>query len=356
MAGEVGSHGVGVVGQVPVELGLTVALIAGAPPARLEVLEGDPHKATSGVHLGEVGVFEVLDDLVLEVEVDLQRDFVGDHGDSVPRWHPGRVPDAGAAVRVEFDPGDPFDAEVTAGALWGLGATAVVEGGDNFLAGFETAADAEAAIIALGRGVLVAGTEERWVMSAPVGPSGVRIGRLLVVGAGHPRPDPAPGVVVVEVDAGRSFGSGAHPTTRLVLGEIDRLVAPGSSVLDVGSGSGVLSVAAGLLGAGPIVAVDTDAEARRSTEANARAAGLADAVTVVEEVPAGSFDLVVANLVAPTLRDLAGALSTALSSTGALVVSGLLAGQWASVARWYPALRVERMFELEGWEACTLRR
>ncbi len=259
-------------------------------------------------------------------------------------------------MRVEFDPGDPFDAEVTAGALWGLGATAVVEGGDNFLAGFETAADAEAAIIALGRGVLVAGTEERWVMSAPVGPSGVRIGRLLVVGAGHPRPDPAPGVVVVEVDAGRSFGSGAHPTTRLVLGEIDRLVAPGSSVLDVGSGSGVLSVAAGLLGAGPIVAVDTDAEARRSTEANARAAGLADAVTVVEEVPAGSFDLVVANLVAPTLRDLAGALSTALSSTGALVVSGLLAGQWASVARWYPALRVERMFELEGWEACTLRR
>jgi ribosomal protein L11 methyltransferase len=97
----------------------------------------------------------------------------------------------------------------------------------------------------------------------------IRVGRLWV---GPPWEEPDADALVVVVDPGRAFGTGSHPTTRLCLELLDRL--PRGSVLDVGCGSGVLSIAAAKLGFGPVTAVDVEEAAVEATRANAAANGV----------------------------------------------------------------------------------
>jgi ribosomal protein L11 methyltransferase len=163
-----------------------------------------------------------------------------------------------------------------------------------------------------------------------------RAGRRLVVApAWMELPDwVAADDVVVHLDPGRAFGSGAHATTRLCLAELEALVRPGDDVFDVGCGSGVLSVAAALLGSGRVVAVDIDPEAVRVTNANAARNGVSDAVsaslTRAEEV-SGRFPIVVANIAASTLIEMAPALTGHTTPGGRIVLSGVLADQSPAV-------------------------
>lgn len=137
--------------------------------------------------------------------------------------------------------------------------------------------------------------------------------------------------LVLSIDPGRAFGSGSHPTTRMCLAELERLVRIGDTVADIGCGSGVLAIAAVRLGAAAAVGVDTDDEAITVSRRNAERAGVAEQVTVLPgsiEMLAGSrFDVVVANIAASVLRDLAPSLSAAVVDGGALVLSGLLEEQ-----------------------------
>jgi ribosomal protein L11 methyltransferase len=136
--------------------------------------------------------------------------------------------------------------------------------------------------------------------------------------------------LVVRLDPGRAFGSGSHATTRLCLAELEHRVSPGDRVLDVGSGSGVLAVAAAPLGAAEVEAVDIDEEAVRATAANAALNGV-DGVVRVSCTPVeraeGGRDLVVANIGAATLVALAPHLVRVLRPGGVLVLSGVLACQ-----------------------------
>ena len=137
--------------------------------------------------------------------------------------------------------------------------------------------------------------------------------------------DVTEGAIELVLDAGRAFGTGAHPSTTLALRALATHVEPGDSVLDAGCGSGALAIAAALLGAARVVAVDTDPSAVDATIANAIANGVADRVEVhrsdVADVD-GTFDVVVANLGAPLVHDLGAVL---LSRTRrALVLSGML--------------------------------
>lgn len=155
--------------------------------------------------------------------------------------------------------------------------------------------------------------------------------RVVVLPAWLARPDWV-GVddVVVELDPGRAFGSGAHATTRLCLAELEARVQPGDSVLDVGCGSGVLSIAAAQLGARRVEAIDIDQEAVRATCANAGRNGVGGVVeaslTPLDEV-AGGFPLVVANIAASTLVALGPDLLAHTTPGGSIVLSGVLAGQ-----------------------------
>ncbi len=164
-----------------------------------------------------------------------------------------------------------------------------------------------------------------------------RIGERIVLKPSWRDYDPNAGDIVVELDPGRAFGTGQHETTRMCLVELEQQIDAGMTVLDVGSGSGILSVTAALLGAGHVDAIDVDAAAVRATRENAEANGVADSVHIAKgslgeawpfpEPPRGRYDLVLANISARVVRELADALLAALNETGTALVCGIIAEQ-----------------------------
>ncbi|MEW6273270.1 MAG: 50S ribosomal protein L11 methyltransferase [Thermodesulfobacteriota bacterium] len=144
----------------------------------------------------------------------------------------------------------------------------------------------------------------------------------------------AAGRIVLRVDPAQAFGTGHHATTRGCLVAIERACAgePPRRGLDVGSGTGILAVAMRALGVAQVLAVDTDPAARAATLACAAANGFPDVRVVASLAGArGRYDLVVANLYAGLLSELAPELAARVRAGGTLVVSGLLASQEAGV-------------------------
>jgi ribosomal protein L11 methyltransferase len=153
--------------------------------------------------------------------------------------------------------------------------------------------------------------------------------------------------LVIPIDPGRAFGSGAHPTTRMCLTELELRIEPEAAVADIGCGSGVLAVAAARLGAALVVAIDVDPEAVRATDANAERNGVSHVVasaTPVEDLEAAAYDIVVANMSSHTLVLLAPALARAVADDGTIVLSGLLECQQDMVLDAFRSLD----FELTG--------
>jgi ribosomal protein L11 methyltransferase len=167
----------------------------------------------------------------------------------------------------------------------------------------------------------------------------LRVGRRLVIRPTWREHEPRPGEVVIALDPGMAFGTGLHPTTRLCLAGVeawaDGGLLDGARVLDLGCGSGILGIAAGLLGAKEIVAIDTDPLAVESTAANASLNGLSDRLDARRGTlpTAGQpFGLVVANLIASLLVDLAPALAEAANRGGRLLAGGIFADREGEVA------------------------
>jgi len=139
-----------------------------------------------------------------------------------------------------------------------------------------------------------------------------------------------PGDVVIDLDPGMAFGTGLHPSTQLCLVALEERMRPGMRVLDVGCGSGILTIAAAKQGAASIAALDVEPVAVRATRENVARNGLGTplrvAVGTVEATPefAGRYDLVVANIIARIIRDLAGPLVGALAPGGRLITSGII--------------------------------
>jgi ribosomal protein L11 methyltransferase len=175
-------------------------------------------------------------------------------------------------------------------------------------------------------------------------------------------------VTVVRIEPGSTFGVGDHPTTVLSLRALRSLVFPGATVLDVGCGSGVLSIAAVLLGAVRADAIDISPAVLEIVPANAALNGVTGRVQVsttllAELVDAATdgpdelgYDIVVANILAPTLVELAPHLVRALAPAGVLVVSGVLDERHDHVlAALAPLVPVETTTR-DGWACVTLRR
>jgi ribosomal protein L11 methyltransferase len=170
--------------------------------------------------------------------------------------------------------------------------------------------------------------EVDWVEHFRAGFRAFRVGRF-VVAPPWDAPDGASPEVLV-VDPGRAFGTGTHETTRLCLGALEDLAArrPLGRTLDLGSGTALLAIAAGRLGAGPVFASDIDPEATSSSRHHARINGTRLGVVRADGgrgLRAASFDLVLANLMALLLVDRSTEIRSLLAPGGALVLSGLLA-------------------------------
>lgn len=169
---------------------------------------------------------------------------------------------------------------------------------------------------------------------------------------------PGHGVLEVAIEPAGSFGLGDHPTTRLAADLVDRIVTDGDRMLDVGCGSGVLAIIAAARGAEDVVAIDVSDAAIEATTANAAVNGLGERITVstsgIESID-GHFDLVVANILAPTLVSMAADLQRLTSSAGRLVVSGVLADAHHHVLDALRPMQPMSTSILDGWAAIELR-
>ena len=171
-------------------------------------------------------------------------------------------------------------------------------------------------------------------------------------------PQIAPDVLRIDIDPGAAFGLGDHPTTVLTLRLLRQVMWPGATVLDVGCGSGVLSVAAARLGAPYVEAIDVSLAAVEATLANAARNDVAGVVTASTRPLADvddQFDVVVANLLAPVVVDLATDLTRVVGPSGALVVSGVLEGADAHVREALATLQVVETATRESWIALLAR-
>lgn len=208
--------------------------------------------------------------------------------------------------------------------------------------------------------------EKDWVKASLDGLKPVRAGRILVYGS-HDRAVVKANDIGLEIEAALAFGTGHHGTTSGCLEALVRLAnrRRPQSILDVGTGTGILAIAAAKWLRVPVVAGDLDPMAIYVAEGNARANGVADLVKYyvapgIDHALARhkKFDLVFANILARPLRLMASTLAHAVSPGGNLVLSGLLSRDVPGVLAAYrgQGLYLHERTDREGWAALVLRR
>jgi ribosomal protein L11 methyltransferase len=194
--------------------------------------------------------------------------------------------------------------------------------------------------------------DEGWAERSQSELKAVRIGRIVVA----PPWDaiPGPGLLIV-IDPSTGFGTGHHETTRLCLGILQDLDFPLERVIDIGTGSGVLAIAASMLGASSVLAIDNDPEALRNARENIGRNGCVNDVVALESdlatLAIEPADLVIANLTAAVLMRYAEELKRLLTPHGTLIVSGFGPHERAAVADALVPLEVHREASEGDWMA-----
>lgn len=216
-------------------------------------------------------------------------------------------------LRLEVEP---RAVDILVAELWEAGTLGVVEGAGFVEAFFE---DRESAT-RFGTPLLAA--ERDWVQETEDAFPPLLVGeKFFVVAPWRTEPTP-PGRFRLEINPGMQCGTGQHPCTRLCLEAMERVIRPGDRVLDVGTGSGILSIAAKMLGAGLVVACDIDPDAAREAEFF---------IGSVDAVRGGAFDVVVANISEIVIADLKPEFDRVARRR---ILSGFqdACGEWACVA------------------------
>ena len=197
----------------------------------------------------------------------------------------------------------------------------------------------------------------------------IQIGKAIVVKPSWEPYEASAGQVVIELDPGRAFGTGKHPSTALSIEILEKVfgdlvhgeVGSALSILDVGTGSGILGIVAARLGARRVLGLDVDPEALEAANINLvknRVDPVMNASATPLEQVEETFDLVVANLTAALLTDMAEGLTSRIDGRGWLLLGGILAEQVEEVVECFRRLhfRVVENLAIEEWVALLLRR
>ncbi len=158
----------------------------------------------------------------------------------------------------------------------------------------------------------------------------LRVGTRIVIVPTWREYTSGPGDIIVKLDPGMAFGTGHHPTTAMCLAILDELLLPGCAVLDVGCGSGILSIASAKLGAKEVIGLDIDTVAVKVAKTNVKQNNVSDVVLVrrgtlpLPRTRPSGYDFVVANISAVVIEQLAGEMVKALRPGGTILISGLL--------------------------------
>jgi ribosomal protein L11 methyltransferase len=191
--------------------------------------------------------------------------------------------------------------------------------------------------------------DEDWVRRSQAQFAPIAIGERLWVGPSWSEP-PRSAAAVVRLDPGLAFGTGSHPSTKLVLNFLERNIRGGERFLDYGCGSGILAIAAAKLGASHVDAVDIDPDAVCAAAANAAANGVPMRTVVPEDLAPTEYDLVVSNILAQPLILLAPLLAQRTRRGGRVALSGILETQAAEVAAAYlPFFDAQIAQTEDGW-------
>jgi len=189
-----------------------------------------------------------------------------------------------------------------------------------------------------------------------------RIGERVIVKPSWREYQPEPNDVVLELDPGMAFGTGLHPTTRMCILVCEQFVREGMRVLDLGTGSGILAITAAKLGAASVLALDVDQVAVRVATENVALNGLEDLIQVrqgsIEQTALdGGYDLILANIIASVIAELAPRLRAAIAPSGLLVVSGIIEEREGLVieALEDAGMRIEETMAEGDWRAMVCR-
>ena len=190
--------------------------------------------------------------------------------------------------------------------------------------------------------------DQDWVRASLDQFKPIKIGGFWVKPSWNEDPIP-PNLTILNLDPGLAFGTGMHPTTQLCLEWLSANHLSGQRVVDFGCGSGILGVAAGCLGASQVTGLDIDPQALIATEHNASLNDLIVETLLPDQTPSCTFDVVVANILANPLIELANTLTDLARPGGKIVMAGLLDEQVDQVKAAYPAITFDTDVSKEGW-------
>lgn len=188
------------------------------------------------------------------------------------------------------------------------------------------------------------------------------VGKSLVIKPSWEKYAPKEGEHVIEIDPGMAFGTGTHHTTNMMMERLEKVITPDSTVFDVGTGSGILAIAAAMLGAKSVKAVDIDAVAVRVAKENVADNGLSDQIEVREgdllHGTEGKADVIIANIIADIVIMLLQDIPQKLNDNGVLLASGIIEERMPDVeaAAQAQGLYVDAVDHRGGWVVMQMKK
>ena len=166
--------------------------------------------------------------------------------------------------------------------------------------------------------------------------------------------------IVLTIDPKMSFGTGDHQTTKLILRALEKIVKPGMRVIDVGSGTGILSIAAVKLGAEKVFAVDFDEICLENCKENSKINNVEDSIEIhtgeIDVVKDSNFDLIIANIQKNVLLEIAEQIKQRIKQDGIIILSGLLESDQSAIEKKYHSLgfKTLQIEQMDEWIAIVL--